>query len=108
MRDETVRAETVRDETVRDDVVLDEPVRDRADDDEGVTVTRSEEQVRVTGTERVATGKARLRKYVETEYRTVTVPVRTEKVALETEPVAEEDLDAAARAAAERKVREEG
>ena len=49
-------------------------------------MTRSEEQLHA-GTEKVTTGKARLRKYVETEQQTITVPVTTEKVRLETEPI---------------------
>jgi len=49
-------------------------------------MTRSEEQVRV-GTERVETGTARLRKYVETEDVNVPVTVTKEKVRLETEPI---------------------
>jgi len=49
-------------------------------------MTRSEEQVRV-GTERVETGTARLRKYVETEEVNVPVTVQKEKVRLETEPI---------------------
>jgi uncharacterized protein (TIGR02271 family) len=47
-------------------------------------MTRSEERLEVVGTERVVTGKARLRKYVVTEEVTITVPVRKEKVVLET------------------------
>src|SRR3954468_14447161 len=42
-------------------------------------MTRSEEQLNV-GTQRVATGRARLRKYVTTEQQTVTVPVSREEV----------------------------
>jgi len=48
--------------------------------------TRSEEQLRV-GTETVATGKARLRKYVVTEQQTITVPVTREEVRVEREPI---------------------
>jgi len=51
---------------------------------------RSEEELNV-GTERVETGAARLRKYVVTEEQNVTVPVRKEKVRLESEPVTGED-----------------
>ena len=47
----------------------------RADD----AMTRSEEELRVS-TERQATGRVRLRKYVVTEYRQVTVPVTREEV----------------------------
>ena len=49
-------------------------------------MTRSEEQLRV-GTERVQTGKARLRKYVVTEDVTTTVPVSREEVRIEREPI---------------------
>jgi len=49
-------------------------------------MTRSEEQVRA-GTEKVQTGKARLRKWVETEDVNITVPVTKEKARLETEPI---------------------
>ncbi|WP_309075046.1 PRC and DUF2382 domain-containing protein [Paenarthrobacter sp.] len=49
-------------------------------------MTRSEEQLNV-GTERQATGKARLRKYVTTENVTTTVPVEREEVRLEREPI---------------------
>ncbi len=49
-------------------------------------MTRSEEQLRV-GTERVQTGRARLRKYVVTEDVTTTVPVSREEVRIEREPI---------------------
>jgi uncharacterized protein (TIGR02271 family) len=49
-------------------------------------MTRSEEQLHA-GTETVTAGKARLRKWVETEEQNVSVPVRTEKARLETEPI---------------------
>ena len=51
-------------------------------------MTRSEEQLKV-GTEKVATGKARLRKYVVTEEQSVTVPVTREEVRVEREPITE-------------------
>src|SRR5919202_20594 len=51
-------------------------------------MTRSEERMRV-GKEQVETGRARLRKYITTENVTQTVPVRKEKVRLETEPITE-------------------
>lgn len=50
------------------------------------SMVRSEEELHV-GKEQVQTGKARLRKYVVTEEENVTVPVKREKVRLETEPV---------------------
>ncbi|MFB9904830.1 DUF2382 domain-containing protein [Allokutzneria oryzae] len=49
-------------------------------------MTRSEERLRV-GTEQVETGKVRLRKYVVTEQRQMSVPVRHEEVRLEREPI---------------------
>lgn len=55
-------------------------------------MTRSEEQLHV-GTERVQTGRARLRKYVVTEHKTVTVPVTREEVRLEREPITEGNVD---------------
>jgi len=53
-------------------------------------MTRSEERLRV-GTERVQTGRARLRKYVVTENQTVTVPVTREEVRLERVPITDGD-----------------
>ena len=52
----------------------------------GEYLTRSEEQLHV-GTEKVETGRARLRKYVVTENQTVTVPVSHEEVRVVREPV---------------------
>jgi uncharacterized protein (TIGR02271 family) len=49
-------------------------------------MTRSEERLRV-GTEQVETGRARLRKWVETEHQSVDVPIRREKAQLVTEPI---------------------
>ncbi|MBK7723303.1 MAG: PRC and DUF2382 domain-containing protein [Austwickia sp.] len=57
------------------------------------SVVRHEEELRV-GTERVATGRVRLRKYVVTEEKTVTVPVQREEVRLETEPIQPGEVDA--------------
>ena len=49
-------------------------------------VTRSEEQLRVR-TETVVTGRARLRKVVVTEHRTITVALRHEEYVLDQEPL---------------------
>jgi uncharacterized protein (TIGR02271 family) len=49
-------------------------------------MTRSEERLNV-GTERQATGRARLRKYVTTENVTQTVPVQREEIRIEREPI---------------------
>ncbi|MCU1530844.1 MAG: photosystem reaction center subunit [Arthrobacter sp.] len=49
-------------------------------------MTRSEERLNV-GTEKQATGRARLRKYVTTENVTQTVPVQREEVRIEREPI---------------------
>jgi uncharacterized protein (TIGR02271 family) len=57
-------------------------------------MTRSEERLHV-GTENVAAGRARLRKYVVTENVTQTVPVSHEEVRLEREPITEANRDAA-------------
>ncbi|MFE4836309.1 YsnF/AvaK domain-containing protein [Arthrobacter sp. NPDC056691] len=57
-------------------------------------MTRSEERLNV-GTERQATGRARLRKYVTTENVTQTVPVRREEVRIEREPITDANRAAA-------------
>lgn len=57
-------------------------------------MTRSEEQLHV-GTEKVQTGRARLRKHVVTENQTVTVPVSREEVTLTREPITEANAGAA-------------
>jgi stress response protein YsnF len=49
-------------------------------------MTRSEEQLRV-GTERVATTRARLVKYVVTEEVQITVPIRREEIRVEQVPI---------------------
>jgi uncharacterized protein (TIGR02271 family) len=57
-------------------------------------MTRSEERLNV-GTQKVQTGRARLRKYVTTEQQTVTVPVSREEVRVEREPITDANRDAA-------------
>ncbi|RKS75296.1 PRC-barrel domain protein [Motilibacter peucedani] len=57
-------------------------------------MTRSEEHLRA-GVETVQAGRARLRKWVETEQQTVTVPVTTEHARLVTEPVDASNIDQA-------------
>jgi uncharacterized protein (TIGR02271 family) len=57
-------------------------------------MTRSEDELRV-GTQRRETGRARLRKYVETENVENTVPVQREEVRVEREPVTDANRDAA-------------
>ncbi|MDQ3611910.1 MAG: PRC and DUF2382 domain-containing protein [Actinomycetota bacterium] len=74
------------------------PQRGPAEDDASGPMTRSEEELSV-GTERREAGRARLRKYVETEQVTRQVPVRREQVRLEREPITESDPDAAAEGA---------
>jgi uncharacterized protein (TIGR02271 family) len=59
-------------------------------------MTRSEERLNV-GTERQATGRARLRKYVTTENVTKTVPVQREEVRVEREPITDANRAAALR-----------
>jgi uncharacterized protein (TIGR02271 family) len=88
----------------RDDGDLDRD-RDRDRDDRTVggdtsgpiaddAMTRSEDELHV-GTERRETGRARLRKYVETENVQQTVPVRREEVRVEREPITDANRDAA-------------
>ena len=57
-------------------------------------MTRSEEQLHV-GTEKVETGRARLRKYVVTETETRTVPVSHEEIRVEREPITDANAAAA-------------
>ncbi|ROQ26374.1 uncharacterized protein (TIGR02271 family) [Streptomyces sp. PanSC19] len=57
-------------------------------------MTRSEEQMHV-GTERVETGRVRLRKYVVTEQVQQTVPVRHEEVRVEREPITDANREQA-------------
>ena len=54
-------------------------------------MTRSEERLNV-GTEKQATGRARLRKHVVTENVTTTVPVEREEVRLEREPITDANV----------------
>lgn len=58
----------------------------------GQDVVRSEERM-TAGTERVESGRARLRKYVVTEQQNVTVPVSHEEVRVEREPISETERD---------------
>ncbi len=53
-------------------------------------MTRSEEQLHV-GTEKQEVGRARLRKHIVTEQKTVTVPVQREEVRIEREPITDEN-----------------
>jgi uncharacterized protein (TIGR02271 family) len=57
-------------------------------------MTRSEEEMRF-GTRREDAGQVRLRKWVETENVTETVPVQREQVRVEREPITEANRDAA-------------
>jgi len=57
-------------------------------------MTRSEERLQV-GTEKVETGRARLRKHVVTEQVSRTVPVSHEEVTLSREPITEANIGAA-------------
>lgn len=59
-------------------------------------MTRSEEELRASTTER-PTERVRLRKWVETEHETVTVPVRKERARIEREPITDANRDAAMR-----------
>lgn len=59
-------------------------------------MTRSEEELRV-GTRQREAGRARLRKWVETERVTTTVPVAHEEVRIEREPITDGNVDPALR-----------
>jgi uncharacterized protein (TIGR02271 family) len=54
-------------------------------------MTRSEERLNV-GTQKVSTGRARLRKYIVSENQTVTVPVTHEEVTLQREPITDANI----------------
>jgi uncharacterized protein (TIGR02271 family) len=60
----------------------------------GDAMTRSEEELRVAKTEREA-GRARLRKWVDTEHVSRTVPVTREEVHVEREPITDGNIDQA-------------
>jgi uncharacterized protein (TIGR02271 family) len=60
--------------------------------DQDDAMTRSEEELRV-GTTEQERGRARLRKWVETEQVDETVPVRRETARVEREPITEENVD---------------
>jgi len=72
--------------------------RDTGHDMSGPTtddaMTRSEEELNITTTEREV-GRARLRKWIETDQQTVTVPVRKEKVQVVREPITDANMDQA-------------
>ncbi len=57
-------------------------------------MTRSEDRLHA-GTEKVTAGKARLRKFVETEQQQITVPVTKEKTRLERESITDANRDSA-------------
>jgi uncharacterized protein (TIGR02271 family) len=57
-------------------------------------MTRSEEELRVGKVSREA-GRARLRKWVETEHASTTVPVAREEVRIEREPITDANVDRA-------------
>jgi uncharacterized protein (TIGR02271 family) len=57
-------------------------------------MTRSEEELRV-GTQQREAGRARLRKWVETEHVATTVPVAREEVRIEREPITDTNIDQA-------------
>ncbi|GHD41481.1 hypothetical protein GCM10008097_06240 [Mycetocola manganoxydans] len=67
------------------------PGQDTSGPNTDSAMTRSEEQLNV-GTQKVQTGKARLRKYVVTEQQNVTVPVQREEVRLEREPITDANV----------------
>ncbi len=90
------RTEPVRDEQVFDQAaVADGEQKHPSRGEDATSMTRSEERLNV-GTEKVETGRARLRKYVVTENQTVTVPVTREEVRMVSEPIVDGDRSAVA------------
>ena len=69
-------------------------LRDKSRASKDDAMTRSEEELDVS-TRSQERGVARLRKWVETEHETVTVPVRKERVRVEREPITAENRDRA-------------
>jgi uncharacterized protein (TIGR02271 family) len=69
-------------------------IRDTSGPTTDDAMTRSEEELAV-GTQRRETGRARLRKWVETENVEQTVPVQREEVRVEREPITDANRDAA-------------
>ena len=57
-------------------------------------MTRSEEELEVSK-HRTETGRVRLRKWIETENVSMTVPIRREKARLVAEPITERNIDKA-------------
>ena len=82
---------TSRDSTSRDSTSGDTVGHDTSGPTTDAAMTRSEEHLQV-GTQRVETGRARLRKYVVTENVTQTVPVSHEEVRLEREPITDANV----------------
>jgi uncharacterized protein (TIGR02271 family) len=84
------RSDVRRTDTSRADVgsgkVRDAAGRDTSGPDTDDAMTRSEEEIRI-GTRRRESGRARLRKWVETEQVERTVPVQREQVRVVTEPI---------------------
>ena len=74
------------------------PARETGYDTSGPTtdeaMTRSEEELRVSKVSKEA-GRARLRKWVETEHASTTVPVAREEVRIEREPITDANVDRA-------------
>jgi uncharacterized protein (TIGR02271 family) len=76
----------------RSDSGLHTPARGTSGKASDDAMTRSEEELRVGTTEREA-GRARLKKYVETDEVQKTVPVKREKARLEREPITDDNVD---------------
>jgi hypothetical protein len=69
---------------------VDEGAEEVAQTDDDDAMTRSEEEVEI-GTRQRVRGRARLKKYVVTDYVEKKVPVRREEVRLEQEPAADDE-----------------
>jgi uncharacterized protein (TIGR02271 family) len=82
---------TARETTALDTTALDTVGHDTSGPTTDDAMTRSEEHLRV-GTQRVESGRARLRKYVVTENVSQTVPVSHEEIRLEREPITDANV----------------
>ncbi|MFD2092451.1 DUF2382 domain-containing protein [Blastococcus deserti] len=89
--DTTTADTTTADTTTADTVGHGTVGRDTSGPTTDDAMTRSEEHLRV-GTQRVETGRARLRKYVVTENVTRTVPVAHEEIRVEREPITDANV----------------
>ncbi|MGY2003047.1 DUF2382 domain-containing protein [Blastococcus sp. SYSU DS1024] len=88
---DTTRTDSTRTDTTRTDTARGAVGHDTSGPTTDDAMTRSEEQLHV-GTQRVESGRARLRKYVVTENVSQTVPVSHEEIRIEREPITDANV----------------